>query len=116
MFSVHAWSFLYQIHQRFGRPIPSWMRDADKNLIHCFYRYQPAPCTDRTLLFRHVGGPKENAEDPVLGWGGVCVGKFEVCNVPGDHQGIFREPNVQIMAEKLSRSLQEVYEEARQKV
>jgi hypothetical protein len=57
-----------------------------------------------------------DAEDPLLGWGGVCVGEFEVCYVPGDHQGIFREPNVQIMGEKLSHSLQDVYEKTRQEV
>ena len=116
MFSVHAWSFLYRIHQRLGRPIPSWMRDSDKILVHCFFRYQPALCADRTLLFRHVGGAISNAEDPLLGWGKLCVGEFEVCEVPGNHREIFIEPNVQVMAEKLSHSLQEVYQEACQEV
>jgi hypothetical protein len=116
MFSVHAWSFLYRIHQRLGRPIPSWMRESDKILIHCFYRYRPAPYAGRTLVFRHTGGAMSNAEDPLLGWGGLCVGEFEVCDVPGDHRGIFVEPNVQVMAEKLSHSFQDVYEETCQEV
>ena len=116
MFSMRAWSSLYRIHQCFGRPIPSWMRDPAKILIHCFYRYQPSPYAGRTLLFRHTSRPKRDAEDPLLGWGGLCVGEFEVCDVPGNHKEIFIEPNVQIMAEKLSRSLQDVHEEACQEV
>jgi amino acid adenylation domain-containing protein len=116
LFSVRAWSFLNGIHQRLGRPIPSWMRHSDKILIHCCGRYQPAPYAGRTLLFRHASRPKRNAEDPLLGWGGFCVGEFEVCDVPGNHREIFVEPNVRVMAEKLSKALQDVYEEARQKV
>jgi amino acid adenylation domain-containing protein len=116
MFSVHAWSFLYRIHQRLGRPIPLWMRDSNKILIHCFFRYRPAPNPSRTLLFRHVGGGISNAEDPLLGWGELCIGEFEVCDVPGNHREIFIEPNVQVMAEKFSRSLQDVHRAARQKV
>ena len=112
LLSMRAWSFLYRIHQRLDRPVPSWMRDPAKILIHCFYRYQPAPYAGRTLLFRHTDGAMSNAEDPLLGWGGLCVGEFEVCDVPGDHRGIFAEPNVQVMAEKLSHSLQDVYKEA----
>jgi thioesterase domain-containing protein len=92
------------------------MRDPAKILIHCFYCYQPAPYAGRTLLFRHASRPKRDGEDPLLGWGGLCVGEFEVCDVPGNHKDIFIEPNVQVMAEKLSRSLQDVHEEARQKV
>ena len=116
LFSMRAWSFLYGIHQRLGRPIPSWMREPGKILIHCFYRYQPAPYAGRTLLFRHASRPKRNADDPLLGWGGLCIGEFEVCDVPGNHKDIFIEPNVQVMAEKLSHALAEVYEEACQEV
>ena len=116
MFSLHAWSVLYRIHQRFGRPIPLWMRDPAKILIYCFFHYQPAPNASRTLLFRHAGRPKREAEDHVLGWGGLCIGEFEVCDVPGGHNDIFIEPGVQIMAEKLSHSLQDVHREARKEV
>jgi thioesterase domain-containing protein len=114
IFAVFAWSTLYKIHQRLGRPIPSWMKASDKILIHCFYRYRPAPYAGRTLLFRHASRPARDAEDPLLGWGGLCVGKFEVCDVPGNHRDIFLEPNVQVMAEKLSEALQDVNQEASQ--
>jgi len=116
MFSMRVWSLLYRIHQRLGRAIPSWMRDPARILIHCFYRYQPAPYAGRTLLFRHASRPKRNADDPLLGWGGLCVGEFQVCDVPGNHRGIFVEPNVQIMAERISTALQDVCQEACQEV
>jgi amino acid adenylation domain-containing protein len=116
MFTMRVWSFLYRVHQRLGRPIPSWMRDPATILVHCFYRYQPAPYAGRTLLFRHASRPKRDDDDPFLGWGELCIGEFEVCDVPGNHKDIFIEPNVQVMAEKLSNSLKDVHQETCLKV
>jgi thioesterase domain-containing protein len=94
----------------------SGSRGRHKILIHCFYRCPPAPYAGPTLLFGHASRPKRDAEAPLLGWGGLCVGEFEVCDVPGNHREIFVEPNVKVMAEKLSHSLQDVYQEACQEV
>ena len=40
--------------------------------------------------------------DPQLGWGRVAAGGVEVHELPGEHISIFREPNVRILAEKLT--------------
>jgi acyl-CoA synthetase (AMP-forming)/AMP-acid ligase II/thioesterase domain-containing protein/NAD(P)-dependent dehydrogenase (short-subunit alcohol dehydrogenase family)/acyl carrier protein len=36
-----------------------------------------------------------------LGWSAMAVGGVEIHQVPGDHLGIFQEPHVQMLAEKL---------------
>ncbi len=43
--------------------------------------------------------------DRQLGWGRVATGGVDVHEVPGEHVSIFREPNVKILAEKLTSCL-----------
>jgi thioesterase domain-containing protein/acyl carrier protein len=105
---IGMWSASYQVHQRLGRDLPRWMRKPDDILIQCFRQYRPEPYSGRVLLFRHASRPEGAPKDPLLGWAGLLTGKFEVCEVPGDHSQIFAEPNVDVMAAKLSESLLEV--------
>jgi thioesterase domain-containing protein/acyl carrier protein len=44
--------------------------------------------------------------DPQLGWGRLAPGKVDVYEVTGEHTGMFLEPNVQRMAEKLADCLE----------
>jgi len=44
--------------------------------------------------------------DPYFGWRELLGGPTETHELPGDHEGIFREPNVRILAEKLRVCLQ----------
>ena len=50
-----------------------------------------------------------------LGWSALAVGGLDIHEVPGDHMGIFQEPHVQILAEKLrvciDKALQDVSED-----
>ena len=49
-----------------------------------------------------------------LGWSALAVGGLEIHEVPGDHMGMFQEPHVQMLAEKLrvciDKALQDVSE------
>jgi thioesterase domain-containing protein/acyl carrier protein len=61
----------------------------------------------RLLLFTAQDNPREflNA-DPLLGWS-EAASHIEVHPVPGDHTGILREPNVQVLAAHLQAALRE---------
>jgi len=102
------WVFSYRAHIHLGRRLPRWLQYPGDVLIQCFYEYQPKPYPGRVLLFRHGGRPANAAEDQLLGWKGLLTGSVEVCEVFGNHRGIFREPNVRVMADKLSESLLDV--------
>lgn len=101
----HIWSVSYRLHQRLGRRLPRWMQDQSDIWLHCYYQYRPQRYPGRVLLFRRGSQEDTPPVDELLGWGGLFTGRFEVCEVPGDHREIFREPNVRVMAEKLSESL-----------
>ena len=44
--------------------------------------------------------------DPYFGWREFLTGRVETHEIPGDHEVIFREPNVCVFAEKLRACLQ----------
>ncbi len=53
--------------------------------------------------------PSEGWElDPQMGWGNLVSGELEIHPVPGDHDSIFREPNVRVLADQLRACLDRV--------
>jgi thioesterase domain-containing protein len=58
-----------------------------------------------TVVFRCRDWPMLAAGDPYFGWRELLTGHSETHEVPGDHAGIFVEPNVKVLAEKLRACL-----------
>jgi thioesterase domain-containing protein len=67
--------------------------------------YKPQPISCPTALFRGNEWPIASAGDPYIGWRDLLEGECETYEVPGDHSGIFSEPNVTELAKKLQLSL-----------
>ncbi|MBD2040985.1 amino acid adenylation domain-containing protein, partial [Microcoleus sp. FACHB-672] len=70
--------------------------------------YAPQPYPGKITLFRAMDRNEFEATytDPQLGWGEFAAGELEIHDIPGDHIGILQEPNVKVLAEKLSVYLQ----------
>ncbi|MDJ0515625.1 MAG: AMP-binding protein [Trichodesmium sp. MO_231.B1] len=66
-------------------------------------KYVPQVYPGKVALFRaiHKSAPEGWQVDPQMGWGNLASGELEVYEVPGGHSTIFREPHVQVLAEKL---------------
>ncbi len=79
------------------RRIPAWMRSAyDINLV-AIENYQPEPYDGRLVLFRaseqqHAGGAYD------LGWSRLSKQGVEIHDLPGDHERLFLEPNIDQLA------------------
>ena len=82
------------------RRIPAWMRSPyDINWV-AFENYRPEPHDGRLVLFRaseqeHSGGAYD------LGWGQLMEQGVEVHDLPGDHERLFLEPNIDQLAEQI---------------
>ena len=64
--------------------------------------YVPKPYTGKMVLFRAMERDLfEVGYDRDLGWGPLAAGGLEIFDVPGDHLGILKDPNVRVLAEKL---------------
>ncbi len=86
--------------------VPAFMKSAyDINYV-AIQNYELRPIDARLILFRaseqdHAQGSYE------LGWSGIFRGGVEVHDLTGDHERIFLEPNIEILASSLRACLQD---------
>jgi amino acid adenylation domain-containing protein len=87
------------------RSLPSFMKSPyDINYV-AINRYQPKPFDGKLILFRaeeqdFADGPRD------LGWGRIFTQGVEVHDIPGDHERMFLEPSIDILAAKLHDAIQ----------
>jgi thioesterase domain-containing protein len=82
--------------------VPSFMRSAwDINLV-AYKNYKLQPFDGRLVLFRASHQDQPDAPHD-LGWSSIFLKGVEIHDLPGDHERIFLEPNI----DKLAASLRE---------
>ena len=67
--------------------------------------YVPKPYGGRATLLRTRGQPFFCSFDPQYGWSKLAIGGVEVRVIPGAHERIFMEPDVQILAREVKNAL-----------
>ena len=90
---------------RVGRPLLPRFRQAGDTLYLAGRAYQPRRYPGRVTLLRASGGSSRGQVDLFSGWARVCDGGVEVHDIPGGHQSIMREPNVDALSRELQRCL-----------
>jgi amino acid adenylation domain-containing protein len=80
--------------------VPAFMKSAyDINYV-AIKNYRLTPFDGHLILFRAEEQTFEKgARD--LGWGSIFTGGVEVHDLPGDHDRMFLEPNIEVLAESL---------------
>jgi thioesterase domain-containing protein len=97
----------YKYSRMLGLPLPLALTDfkSIQRQLGRDYKKVHADLTQvyrgRVALFRAIDQPPAMNPEPTNGWAKVLLGKFEIFDVPGDHSNIMKEPNVQVLAEKL---------------
>jgi len=69
-----------------------------------FLAYKPVSYPGKMTICK----PRRNyafLRDPFNGWGGIVAGGLEIIELPSDPGGIFLEPYVQTLAEKLKEQI-----------
>ena len=71
--------------------------------------YDARPYAGEVVLFRAENRelPEGYEMEELLGWAGLLAGPLHIEDVPGSHLGILEEPNVQELAARLGRLLEE---------
>jgi aspartate racemase len=88
-------------HARALREVLKANRQAVRN-------YAPQVYPGRIVLFLSVEAPERTCYDRRLGWNESAAEGLEVHVVPGNHDNLFGEPHVGVLAEKLRGCLQRV--------
>ncbi len=78
--------------------------DLRKLLYFAASAYCPQPLACPAIVFRCADWPMLSAGDPFFGWRRLLQGPAESYEIPGDHAGIFCEPNIRLMVEELTNS------------
>lgn len=68
--------------------------------------YVPKPYSGPIALFRAMERNLFDVSDSGQEWKTVATGNFHVFDVPGDHLGILRDPNVRILGAELNKYLE----------
>jgi amino acid adenylation domain-containing protein len=81
-----------------------------KSNAHALLRYTPRPYAGRVTLFRAAVGL--GGVDPALGWDALAGAGVALCDVPGEHDTLLKEPHVRALAEQLSAAIRQAALEA----
>ena len=85
--------------------VPAFMRSATDINIVAVQNYKLKPYDGRLILFRATEQEDPNAPYD-LGWNAIFTGGVEVHDLPGDHERIFLDPNLDVLAKSLHECLQ----------
>ncbi len=66
--------------------------------------FRPRPYTGTIHLFRARKQPLRST-DPSLGWNSVAPGRVAISVIPGTHESMVQDPNVQILAAKIQEAM-----------
>jgi thioesterase domain-containing protein len=94
---------------------PLALRSVEDANIQAISSYQPKPYPGKITLFRASQPHPAIADKNRLGWGEFIRGEIEIIDVPGDHVSIFNLQNIEVLAAKLMRAIDQVNDEQRRK-
>ncbi len=101
----YRWARLLVQH---GRTVPRHLREnyVASSLETIFAPHRPKPYAGKIVLFRASPGETGLGLNADLGWKDRAD-DVEVCYLPGTHDTIIRSPNVNALAERLRKTLQD---------
>jgi thioesterase domain-containing protein len=98
---------MYTILTINGRPLSKYFENAYAVNWFAASRYEPRPYPGSITLFRALSRATTNARESQddLDWKSLASGGLEVHEFAGTHHNILREPNVQLLAQKITACL-----------
>jgi non-ribosomal peptide synthetase component F/thioesterase domain-containing protein len=121
MSPLRAWRFVRERTRKFNidNPLPPSQSDTlseeEKHEEYFRYnwqmqykaatRYTPEPTDLNVVLLRSEVSQKGVFRDPHLGWSRVAIAGLHMFEMPGEHDHMFQEPDVQRLADSLKRCL-----------
>jgi amino acid adenylation domain-containing protein len=80
------------------------------NVLDCNFKaareYQPQTYLGKASLFWSDFHHLDIKRYPDLGWGDLVADGLDVQHIPGDHNTLMKEPNVQVLSEKLKMAME----------
>jgi thioesterase domain-containing protein len=103
---VHHRPWVLRLQRLFGPLLPRPVFDNSWSRIGALQNLSPANYPGKVVLFRAADVPVLRGADETLGWSEIVDGGVEVVFVPGDHESMFRKPNVQFLSQRFRQALE----------
>ncbi|HEX8472999.1 MAG TPA: amino acid adenylation domain-containing protein [Pyrinomonadaceae bacterium] len=102
-----TWQIVYQIFQKFSRPLPQTLQNIQQANYKALRDYMPRIYPGSVTLFYALKEPEEFTRDKQQGWSVLAQGGVLTYDVPGDHLSMVEEPHVRSLAEKLKTHIKD---------
>ena len=106
-FTRRIFRLCYELHLRAGLPLISALKDYNRVAQIGLSGYYPKPYSGRVALVRSIARLAERYGARTWGWDELVSG-LHVVETPGDHTEMFEHPNVDVLAEKLRATMENV--------
>jgi thioesterase domain-containing protein/acyl carrier protein len=107
-FFIDHWSALNALANRFRAPLPQFMYNTTLTTFAALNAYRPQRVPIRLTLIRAQEESEVLGASPDCGWEQVAMHGVEVLWAPGDHETMFVGDKLEVTAELVRRSLQQV--------
>jgi acyl transferase domain-containing protein len=97
-----SWEISYKLRLCATQKFKEQPRNFNSMQYFVIRHYQPQTYAGSALLIQSNSALEALSMDPEMGWGDVVQGGLEVYSAAGGHQGMFKEPHVAALADKLS--------------
>jgi amino acid adenylation domain-containing protein len=102
---IHLRIAAFEARKRLRRNANPKALPAKAALIRAVTRYKPSLYTGDISVFKTADAAYYSNGDPQLGWQTVTTGRVSICEVPGNHDTLFRPPHLLVLATELQRQL-----------
>jgi myxalamid-type polyketide synthase MxaB len=102
-----SWEVSYNLRLHVTKSLSGLPRNLSSMAYVAVRHYRPHTYPGPVLLIQPNPTLEALSMDPEMGWGDVVRGGLEIYSVSGGHGGMFKEPHVDALAEKLSACLVE---------
>ncbi len=102
---LESWLDIFNVKELIGEEAATYFRRVEEACYEALMNYKIKPYQGNLLLIRAKDGHYNNEYDHALGWTNYVKGETNVITVPGDHNSIFNEPNVETLAARMNEIL-----------
>jgi non-ribosomal peptide synthetase component F/thioesterase domain-containing protein len=104
---LRHWATARWLSKRLGFALPHFMHNISLDTLNATARYECDPFPCRITLMRATESHHIPGSDAACGWGLIAADGVEVLWAPGNHESMFKEPNLSVVGKMISGLLEQ---------
>jgi thioesterase domain-containing protein/non-ribosomal peptide synthetase component F/acyl carrier protein len=100
------WATARWLSKQFGFALPHFMHNISLDTLNAAAQYTCDPFPTKMVLMRATETQLTPGADPACGWAQIAADGVEVVWAPGNHESMFKEPNLSVVGKMLAERLE----------